>query len=135
MHISRATFTGRCTTFPHILHPAGATAHIWQDVTPQAFRVIHGSSRGLSGRHDVIIGTSAIHFAHGTADDGSTLEARASTWRLTTQLTPAEATQLIAVITECINEVEGLGCAMTVNLTTSQAAERPKKSPNAQGVA
>jgi hypothetical protein len=52
--------------------PGGATPDIWEGEQPS--RVIHGASRAIIGRDDVLVGTTAIQFADGSVDDGSRVE-------------------------------------------------------------
>jgi hypothetical protein len=52
--------------------PGGATPDIWEGEQPS--RVIHRASRAIIGRDDVLVGTTAIHFADGSVDDGSRVE-------------------------------------------------------------
>jgi hypothetical protein len=58
------------TANPQVPLPAGAECtEGWQHDEPQAFRVIHGATRGVGG-HKLVVWSSAIQFADGTLDEG-----------------------------------------------------------------
>jgi hypothetical protein len=48
--------------------PVGAEPDIWQQ-DDHPYRVLYGASRGIAGRDDVIVGTTAIQFSDGRIND------------------------------------------------------------------
>jgi len=54
--------------FPNVPLPAGATPDIWEGEPTAPSRVLHGASRALTGRDDVLVGVTAIQFPDGRLD-------------------------------------------------------------------
>jgi hypothetical protein len=89
--------------------PDGAEADVWEDDTPQPYRVLYGVSRGVAGRDDVIVGTTAVQYRDGRIDDG-TIEEPPLVYVETCSdsgLTSTEARQLAEHIIECADQIDG----------------------------
>jgi hypothetical protein len=70
-------------------------ADTWQHDHPQPYRVVFGVPRGIGGRDDVIVGTTAIQYADGTIDGGhcSSRHPPHKGWRADSSLAQGSRTQ------------------------------------------
>jgi hypothetical protein len=96
------------TTTYDVPVPDGAEADVWEDNTPQPYRVLYGVSRGLLDRDDVIVGTTAVQYRDGRIDDGS-IEECPKVYVETNNdsgLSSAQARQLAAHIIDCADEID-----------------------------
>jgi len=96
------------TSTPHPPVPVGAEPDVWVDDTVP-YRVLYGASRGVSGRDDVIVGTSAIQLPYGPID-GGTVPEQPHVYVETNQdrgLSSAQARELAALLVGSADEVDG----------------------------
>lgn len=88
------------------LPPGAVGADFWQD-DAQPYRVVFGVSRGIEGRDDVLVGTTAVQLRDGTVDDGRVepphvyVETNSDSG-----LTSAQARELSAVLLEAAAEAD-----------------------------
>lgn len=54
--------------------PEAARADAWQEKNGHRFRVIYGTTRGITDRPDVILFPTAVQLGDGTIDNGNTVE-------------------------------------------------------------
>jgi hypothetical protein len=95
------------TTMPDVPLPSGAEPDVWVDESPPLYRVLYGVSRGIAGRDDVLVGTTAIQFADGRIDDGSVLHEPPHVYLNDDALTSVQARELAALLIEAADEVHG----------------------------
>jgi hypothetical protein len=99
------------TIAPHDLPaPDGAEADVWEDDTPQPYRVLYGASRGVVDRPDVIIQSTALQYPDGRIDDGSVLEAPQVYVEVNAAhngLSGGQTRELAARLLEAADEVDG----------------------------
>ncbi len=90
--------------------PAGTDADIWVHDRTRPYRVVFGVSRGLAGRDDVLVATTAVQFEDGSLDDGSEVEPPHVFVETNRDrgLTSAQARQLAAhLLDDAANEIDG----------------------------
>ncbi len=92
------------TTHP-ITPPAGTIADTWQ---PENYRIVCGPRRGIPGRDDFTVTTTAAQLGDGSIDDGSTIEPpHISLDHPDRGLTAAQARALAALLLDAATAIEG----------------------------
>ena len=96
-------------TAPDAPLPEGARcSDDWQPDTPQAYRIIHGETRGVVGYDGLVVWTAATQFADGALDvdrDPPTVSIDGLIWEH--GLTSGQARELAATLIEASDELDG----------------------------
>jgi hypothetical protein len=98
--------TPTTTPNPQVPLPPGAQGDIWADDDPQAYRVIYGVPRGVTG-HELALQTSALQYADGSINTTDDPPRVSLDIHYDAGLTSAQARELAASLIEAADEVDG----------------------------